>query len=188
MLLEELRAGVRRPGALINIKEVAAGLRVSGTPVREALERLAGEGAVVVTGERHGFAAARLRPRELAGHHELIGLLAEHAIRGGRGGRGAPDRRSAEGIDFTDPAAAVEQVIEPLFERSANPVILQEARRLGTVMAPYRRVEPSVIEGWADGLARIIAAERPDRLVAAVRAFTKVRRQFAADIVEAAEL
>ena len=43
-LRRRLRDGALEPGARVTAKEVAEGLKLSHTPVREALSRLAGEG------------------------------------------------------------------------------------------------------------------------------------------------
>lgn len=184
ILLGELRSGLRRPGSPINVKDVAERLRLSGTPVREALERLVGEGMVMASDDGHGFAAVRLRRSELAGHHELLGLLVESAVRSS--GR---ERTSGKDIviDQTDPTSAVEDALRFAAAGTSNPVLPPEITRICNVVAPFRLHEPVLIRGWEAELRMIVDSDRPAKVIAAVRAFTRSRRVHASDIVDAAE-
>lgn len=184
VLLADLRAGVLRPGQAINVKETASSLRLSGTPVREALERLAGEG-LVTTSDRHGFAANRLRPRELVGYHELLALLVEDAIRGS-----APIPPSARSAAYDHDAAAEanEAVFDRILGSKRSRAVAEQTKRIANILAPYRRVEPKIIPGWADELGRLAEAAQRPQLLTAMRAITRSRRALAADIVDAAEL
>lgn len=47
-VLDELRTGILRPGSAISVQDEAVALRTSATLVREALERLVGEGILDV--------------------------------------------------------------------------------------------------------------------------------------------
>jgi DNA-binding GntR family transcriptional regulator len=75
-LRTDLRDGVLAPGTPLVVLDLAKRLRVSPTPVREALSRLSGQGLV----EEHrgrGFIAARRRAVDLIELHRLHdGLIA----------------------------------------------------------------------------------------------------------------
>jgi len=69
-LRRRLREGDLEPGSRITAKEVAEGLRLSPTPVREALSRLAGEGLLE---ERRGdgLFVPELSATDVAGLYRL---------------------------------------------------------------------------------------------------------------------
>lgn len=69
-----------RPGERINEVELAAGLRVSRTPLREALNRLATEGFLTTTANK-GFFARELDANELFDLYELRAYLEQSAVR-----------------------------------------------------------------------------------------------------------
>jgi DNA-binding transcriptional MocR family regulator len=78
-LRSDLRNGVLAPGSPMVVMDLAKTLRVSATPVREALSRLSGEGLV----EEHrgrGFSAPRLDPADLGSLHNLHGVYIATAL------------------------------------------------------------------------------------------------------------
>jgi DNA-binding GntR family transcriptional regulator len=72
--------GGLEPGARINEVRLAARLEVSRTPLREALTRLAAEGAVTVV-PRHGFYVAPLTAEEVEHLYPLRAILDPAALR-----------------------------------------------------------------------------------------------------------
>ncbi|CDZ64346.1 Transcriptional regulator, GntR family [Neorhizobium galegae bv. orientalis] len=68
-----------RPGAFLNIRVLAAKMRVSPTPVREALIRLADEDIIGFTRGR-GYVAKALDLEEVAGDYEMALTMARLAI------------------------------------------------------------------------------------------------------------
>jgi DNA-binding GntR family transcriptional regulator len=62
------------PGAKLNERELAAGLEVSRTPLREAIRRLAAEGLVELQPHR-GAVAVQLAPQDIADTFEVIAGL-----------------------------------------------------------------------------------------------------------------
>lgn len=66
-------------GRRIYLEPIADDLRVSTTPVREALNRLAAEG-LVIKAPRKGFIAKRLSADNLLGDYELTKLLLTHEL------------------------------------------------------------------------------------------------------------
>ncbi len=86
-----------RPGARLNIDQLAAELSVSATPVREALGRLAAEHLVVADPFR-GFAVSELpTPDELEELMQLRRLLEGYAV------------ETIAGLDITEGVRAVEE-------------------------------------------------------------------------------
>jgi len=77
-LRRRLRRGVDAPGATLPINLIAAELRLSPTPVREALSRLAGEGLVDKTG--HAYTRPVLDALALAELYELRLLYLSAAL------------------------------------------------------------------------------------------------------------
>ncbi|MDV3455851.1 GntR family transcriptional regulator [Sphingomonas sp. HF-S4] len=87
-LRQSLVAGTASPGDQIVVTEVAKGLRVSPTPVREALARLVGEG-LVEDRRRHGYFVPLLSWFDLLELYDLCEALILAALRDARD-RGAP--------------------------------------------------------------------------------------------------
>jgi DNA-binding GntR family transcriptional regulator len=115
---ERIFNGTFTPGAHLKEAELAAGIGVSRTPVRDALRRLAGEGLVVTERERGTYVASfsaqevddifqlraalegygaslavkRIGPAELARMEDLASQMeALTSANGGKGGRGGVD-------------------------------------------------------------------------------------------------
>ena len=84
LVLDELRrrilVGELRPGEPIRPDRVAAELRVSRVPVREALKILEGEGQVRYRAH-HGYALAELRRGDLLEIYRIRQLLEDEAVR-----------------------------------------------------------------------------------------------------------
>jgi len=102
-LREYLRSGKVTWGEALREVTLAAKLRVSRTPVREALSRLAGEGLV----EAHGrsFTVPRLSGEDLDHIYELRLLLETEAIR--QAARGSPGNPGPQDVKRSlDEAAA----------------------------------------------------------------------------------
>lgn len=68
-----------RQGQRIYLEPIAADLKVSTTPVREALNRLAAED-LVIKAPRKGFIAMRLCEENLLQHYDLTRLLLVHEL------------------------------------------------------------------------------------------------------------
>lgn len=185
-LLLELRAGARAPGAPIVVNDLAQTLRISHTPVREALARLAGEGAVVATDDRGGFVVPRLG---LRGYLELVDLtsvllsyiLAKRTVQG----QDMPQPDASR--DLLDPLAATEATIAWIVGDYDNGAIVRTVGSTGNILAPYRRVERDVVPGWLDDLERLRTGIVSGSAHKAFADYFEVRRNLAGDIVDAVE-
>lgn len=109
-------ASVRRqPGDQLIITEVAAGLKVSPTPVREALARLAGE-RLVEDRRRHGYFVplpAGSLLRDLYGFSEMLCLAAirDRAARTWKPAGFTPKSLSGEGEGQDSPGLQLEDIL-----------------------------------------------------------------------------
>jgi hypothetical protein len=183
-ILAAIRQGLR-PGSPISVKETAAFLRISPTPVREALERLVGEGAVTIAADRTGFEMPRFTSREVAGLHELVGLLLKALNRGSaRSSAKPPPTIEVGAADVT-----IENILDTQFRTSNNPVLISALKRTVMPLATYRRVEPIVIPNWAMGVGQLHAALADDTDVACsvIADFTAVRIAAAPALVAAVD-
>jgi DNA-binding GntR family transcriptional regulator len=77
-LLDEICSGQVKPGERLVIDQIARELRVSITPVREALMRLQSEGLVSET-MYSGMRVSELSMEDIVQHHEIRGVLAGYA-------------------------------------------------------------------------------------------------------------
>jgi len=147
-LVKQIRAGMP-PGAGVSVKVATKELRISHTPVREALERLVGEGVLVSIPGRNGFATPRLTVRDLTNLHRLHGALLL--------GLNRTDRRKASTWrpDPADPSGAVEEAIAQGCGPDSNTMILGAIKAAELRLATYRRVEPNVVPEWPAGLLRL---------------------------------
>lgn len=133
-----------RPGEQLLIGELAARLRVSSTPVREALVRLQAE-HLLAPASRRGFFMKLLTCQDMIDLHECIFLILKHAV---ETPRGAPDTSIFEAWlsiptqvgdnagDAIVPADAghwalcVETALERVASLSRNQIMLCTARNI----------------------------------------------------------
>lgn len=171
-LRERLQDGAYPPGARITAVDVADELRLSTTPVREALSRLAGQG-LLEDRRGQGYFVARLSAPDVADLYRmsLAALLISQEPH--RTSRRTPG--PALGADKLEVVGAVRKV-EDLFRSWAidagSRALIANFRILQIQLGPVRRIEPQVIEDLdleAERLA-LLGAGRSDRL-AALRQF-----------------
>lgn len=181
-LIGDLRAGTRAPGASISVKETATMLKLSHTPVREALAGLAGEGIVAVTADRSGFAVPRLGTHDLVELLELYRLMVQPATVTSLVAGVQPPLFGSTIPD--DPAGAVEVAIAWMIAGSDNDWIKRLIGRLNVMLAPYRRHEPQVFPDWTDELTDLVNALHAGR-EAPLHAYWQRRIDHASAIVDA---
>ncbi|MFC6019927.1 GntR family transcriptional regulator [Plantactinospora solaniradicis] len=89
-LRDLILSGVLRPGERLDQDGIAAELRTSRLPVREALITLQVEGLVENIARRGSF-VARLEPQDISDHYEMYGLLS--GLAAGRAAESPDSRR-----------------------------------------------------------------------------------------------
>ena len=164
--------GSLRPGEQVKIAEFAVDLRLSTTPVREALYRLVGED-LIEDRRRLGYFVPRLRGRTLA---ELYGLRRLYLT-------AAFDAVSPAAPDPADDAPSLFAEIM----RGAGDRILSEAfARVDARLSPYRPAETRLVDVDADA-ALLASASDPAALRAAIAAHHEHRQRLADAIADEAE-
>jgi DNA-binding Lrp family transcriptional regulator len=184
-LRRRLRLGVDAPGAPLPINLIAGELRLSSTPVREALSRLAGEDLVEKRGPT--YTRPRLDGPTLA---ELYGLRLLYLV-----AATAPDAerraRRRQGpsrppIGFTAdlagrahaPSATVEALFLELVLGADDLMLAQAYQRTAERLAPFQPIEGQVFPDLASeavGLMAVFEAGRGPALRAAVRLYHRRR-------------
>jgi len=156
MLREMLRAGGFAPGARLDANRLAEEIGVSMTPVRDALNRLAGEHLVdASTGD--GFHAPRLTETGLRHLYEWNAAILTRAV------RTTPPAALAGAIAHTDDADSLWDRTSASFVRIGDAVPNAELR--GAIHAvtvrlhPFRTVEPDALGSDGEELTRLLAAD-----------------------------
>lgn len=187
----QLRAGDYVLGEALIIKDLSDRLRLSPTPVREALARLSGEGLVE---ERRGsgYFAPAFGVTELTELYEAHQLLVLGAVREPRStsvqpmsdADASPANPSAGG-DPSDYVARTERVFDAIVRAGGNRPLFDCYRRLVDRLAPARFAEPQVL-GDVDeelGQLQLVTDRDQQNIPARVRAFHRRRLRQAQDIV-----
>ena len=196
-LRRRLRQGVDAPGAALPINLIAAELRLSTTPVREALSRLAGEELVSKSG--HAYTRPRLDPPSLAElyNQRLLYLTAALSPEMQRRSRRSPWPTRAPfnaWAQLANPDTAPWEVVEALFLElvlRANDLVLALAfQRTAARLAPFALMEARLEVDHvaeASGLIANFETGQIAALRAAVRQYHRRRMAAAATIVRLAE-
>ncbi len=195
----DILAGRLSPGDRLDERSLAERFGVSRTPVREALQRLAASGIVVLQA-RQGAAVAQLSIPNLLDAFiviaELEALAAALAARRVQ----AAEREELEAA-HADCAAAAEARDQEAFNAandrfhaaiiaaSQNTTLQEQIRQVQLMTAPYRRrstfqpgrMETSVIEH--QGVLDAILSSDADRASAAMRQHVNLLAQDAADFI-----
>jgi predicted ArsR family transcriptional regulator len=183
-----VRTGAVPPSAPLVVEDLAADLRLSPTPVREALAHLAGCG--VIEGRRaggRGYAAWPLTGGELAHLYRLHEALAACAWDGGRdlAGPGA----GTGGAVGDDLAARAEGFFARLARRGGGPLLRQMQDALADRLHLARLAEPRVLDDVAAELAALEAHDPAEQgLARALRDYHRRRLARAEIIARAAAL
>ncbi len=173
-LRRRLRDGEFGPGARVTAKEVAEGLRLSPTPVREALSRLAGEGLLE---ERRGdgFFVPELTASDVAVLYRLSEQLLLISLAASRAqGEGRP----SEALPEVDPIRAVERLFFSWAAESSSRVTTEAYRTVAIRLAPVRRREVELIDDLAqesEDLHQLAPPAQRRRRTAAIQAFHRRR-------------
>jgi hypothetical protein len=156
-LVRDLRgAGGCAPGARLDANRLADEIGVSMTPVRDALNRLAGE-RLVDASSGEGFHAQRLGETDLRHLYEWNSAILTMAV------RTAPPAALAQVIDQVGQGDSVCDRTSASFDRVGDAVPNRELRaaiHASTVrLHPFRIVEPEVLESDSQELARLLVVD-----------------------------
>lgn len=141
-LRTRLRVGDFAPGGRIPASALASSLKLSATPVREALSRLAGEGLVE---ERRnlGFFVRTLSGVDVADLYRLA--LAHLLIAVGRDRERRPPTAPDAGPG-SDPVRAVEGYFQAWMAQAGSRALTQMHQTIATQLGPVRRIEHRVFD------------------------------------------
>jgi DNA-binding GntR family transcriptional regulator len=172
-LRERLRDGGFPPGTRIAASEVADSLKLSATPVREALSRLAGEG-LLEDRRGQGFFLRPLSGVDIADLYRLslthLALaLDSHRARVSRQGR-TPGEAAPE--PFSNPVRDVERLFTEWVGEAGSRALSGSYRTIQVQLGPVRRFEPAVIEDLEAEAVELVAAAL-DELVPARMALVR---------------
>ncbi|MBU1376122.1 MAG: GntR family transcriptional regulator [Alphaproteobacteria bacterium] len=171
-LRERLQDGAFPPGARITAVDVADELRLSTTPVREALSRLAGQG-LLEDRRGQGYFVARLSAADVADLYRLslaALLIAQEPHRTTR-------RPPAGPGDSEAPLVTVGAVrdVEILFRdwavETGSRALTSSFRTLQIQLGPVRRLEPLVFDDLDEEAERLDRASARNERLAQLRQF-----------------
>ena len=147
-LRRQLTTGAFWPGQALIIQDLALDLKLSPTPVREALARLAGEGLIEAR-QRGGYRVCALDAVDLADLYEahLSALLSSLRILLREPGRRAAPSEAA--VDQAEPGDITEQAFDGLARACGNRILVSWRRSLSDRLAWARRAEAVVFEDLA---------------------------------------
>jgi hypothetical protein len=172
-LRERLQEGGYPPGARITAVDVADELRLSTTPVREALSRLAGQG-LLEDRRGQGYFVARLSATDVADLYRMslaALLISQEPHRTSRRTPGAPPQADGS-LEALGPVREVENLFRNWAIDAGSRALIANFRILQIQLGPVRRIEPQVIEDLDSEAERLASMGdgRSDRL-AALRQF-----------------
>lgn len=182
-LRERLKTGRYPAGQRITAVEAADELRLSATPVREALSRLAGEG-LLEERRGQGYFVRVLAAEDVADlfrlslAHLLIALDAERDR-----GRTRPALRPAAGA--ADPVEEVESLFMEWVVRSGSPALVRAQGLVQLQLAPLRRLEPDLIVDLDQEAASLRRAREGESRLRALRLFHGRRIALSARLAQA---
>lgn len=146
-LRERLREGLIAPGQRLAAAEVAGELKLSATPVREALSRLVGEG-LLEDRRGQGFFVRVLSGTDIADlyrlsqacliiAHDPQRAVARHALAG-------------PAVRLTDPIRSVQRLFADWVTEGGSRSLIALYRNLDLQLSQVRRAEPNVLDGLAE--------------------------------------
>ena len=180
-LRERLREGVLPPGERIAAADVAADLRLSATPVREALSRLAGEGLLEDRRGQGFFDHAALTAVDIA---DLYGasMIRSSTWRTSRNGRRCGGCRPRGPRSSPSGSPIYVRVVERLFfgwiAVTGSAALITAHRATQVLLGPVRRAEPKLVDDLAEEAAELRGLDPRDPAgdwVAVVRRFHERR-------------
>jgi DNA-binding GntR family transcriptional regulator len=172
--------GVWPQGAKLEALKLADEFGVSMTPVRDSLNRLAGENLVELQpGE--GYRVPRLSERVLRDLLEVNAELLIFAVRMSDASAPVAEIQSDD-VDLADRIAGT---FAQIAGRSGNTILVQLVHALGERVHLVRKVEPRILGDTAPELESIgtLLRARDPALPAALRSYHQRRRMHASDLI-----
>ena len=173
-LRERLREGAFPPGSRITAVEIADELRLSATPVREALSRLAGEGHVEDR-RGQGFFVRQLSTADIA---DLNRLSLAHLLIAQEPHRKSPRSLAAGSAsgeaDESDPVRRVEGLFIRWAGDAGSRALVTSFRNVAVQLGAVRRLEHLLLDdmdGEAERLAALDAGPPGAERLAGLRQF-----------------
>jgi Bacterial regulatory proteins, gntR family len=165
-LRDRLQGAVYPPGVRITAVDLADDLRLSTTPIREALSRLAGEG-LVEDRRGQGYFIRQLSAADIADLYRmsLAYLLIVHEPH--RPNRGSPEAGAQLVAAPPNAVEAVERLFRQWTLETGSRALISAFRILQIQLGPVRRLEPLVLEDLdaeAHGLATATPTAPADRV------------------------
>lgn len=178
-LRDRLRSGAYPPGARVVATDVADDLRLSATPIREALSRLAGEG-LLEERRGQGFFVRLLTAADIA---DLYRLSLAYLLIAQDPHRPPPRRASPMPVEPPpEPVRYVERLFAAWMAETASRSLMTAFRMVQVQLGPVRRIEGLIIPDLAGEASELQAlsdeAGRAGRL-ARLRAFHSRRLRLA---------
>jgi hypothetical protein len=166
-LRERLREGGFPPGTRIAATEVADTLKLSATPVREALSRLAGEG-LLEDRRGQGFFLRPLSGVDVADLYRLslvhltLAMDSHHSQRVRQGSHSPDGLADRPGHPIRD----VERLFSEWVGEAGSRTLSSGYRTLQTQLGPVRRSEPKLIDNLVQEAAELLALGPADETAA----------------------
>jgi DNA-binding transcriptional ArsR family regulator len=191
-LRQQLRQGVHPPGSGLSIIELARALKLSHTPVREVLARLAGEG-LIEDRRGKGYFVWQLAGGDLIDLYEAHAFhlrLALEAVSARAGPTQAQHTLDPEAIDRFGKPFRAELIFDQIVMELGNRYVLGQQRRLAERLSPLRLAEARVLRDVDAELDAVMSSYRDGdwaRLAACVAAYHERRRAQAGVIAAVAD-
>jgi len=156
VLRERLREGVLRPGVRITAVDLADELRLSTTPVREALSRLAGEG-LVDDRRGQGYFVRHLSAADIADLYRMSLAHLLIALEPRRLARSAAGCEAPEAPLDGEPVARTEMQFRAWVAQSGSRPLVRAFRALQIQLGPARRLEGRIFPDLRAEAGRLLA-------------------------------
>jgi DNA-binding GntR family transcriptional regulator len=182
---ERLDAGVYKAGERINILALRDELKLSQTPIREALSRLVGQN-VIRDRRGEGYYVAAVEPRSAAQLYALYRLHLDAGLKEIRCHAEKLGRTLLSGQADDDPASRAARLFDNLLRITRNRPLSEAARQIDMRLRPLRRHEAALfadLEEECATLERLARAGDRASLRPAIRIFHQRRERSAAQLV-----
>lgn len=155
-LRERILSGALAGGAPVIVQDEAGRLRLSTTPVREALARLSGEG-LVERAPAGGYVARRLDAKAACDHYVMHAHYIRIALELNCRALGSL-RLPAPGFEAGQPVVAVDRLFAIIVRSAGNEVLWEAYRKVAGRLDLLRRLESHLFDDLGEEAAGLYAA------------------------------